>query len=639
MWFNLTEFGRIFDMMPLGTILIIVTGIASIVLGFIVFLNGRDKSSNKYLALCNFAVGIWCIGQAMGGLNTDKGLVLFWTRVNLGGAIFIPVFYLSFIYSFTGEIKAKRKIVITFFAIAFLFLLSDFTRFFIADVGPRFDYPFYLLPGPFYYLFPVYLIFAISLAFSNLKEFVKRSSGNRRNQTKYLFWASVLGFGGGITAFFPAFNIPLPSLAHYFVPLYVAITVYAILKHNLLDIRILVRTGLTYSVMTLLFSGFYILLLIMFSKFFQEITGWNSIYVTAVLVFVFISLFEPIRRIVQNALDRLFFHQKYEYARTIKDLSDAAVSIFNKEELLNKVTETIKSTMKVSSVEISSKDEEISGFDLSLPMKANGRIVGRLNLGHKMSGEMFSKEDIDLLSTLANQVAISIENSNLYQQILRSDKLAALGTMSAGLAHEIKNPLASLKGLTQILPDNLSDDEFLKKYMEIVPRQIDRINSIVEKLMNFSKPVEGIMETVNLRNVLEGIVKLVETDCMKKGIRLIAELKDVYVYGNAEQLTQAYMNLVLNSMDAMTDGGELKIEMVIKEDRVFVFIKDKGCGILDKNIGKLFDPFFTTKENGTGLGLAIFYRIINEHNGSVEVQSKINEGTTFKTWLYTKPKE
>ena len=267
------------------------------------------------------------------------------------------------------------------------------------------------------------------------------------------------------------------------------------------------------------------------------------------------------------------------------------------------------------------------------------RIVGRLNLGHKMSGEMFSKEDIDLLSTLANQVAISIENSNLYQQILRSDKLAALGTMSAGLAHEIKNPLASLKGLTQILPDNLSDDEFLKKYMEIVPRQIDRINSIVEKLMNFSKPVEGIMETVNLRNVLEGIVKLVETDCMKKGIRLIAELKDVYVYGNAEQLTQAYMNLVLNSMDAMTDGGELKIEMVIKEDRVFVFIKDKGCGILDKNIGKLFDPFFTTKENGTGLGLAIFYRIINEHNGSVEVQSKINEGTTFKTWLYTKPKE
>jgi len=625
-------------MVSFCTLSIFFTGIASVVLSFVVLLYGKDKIPNRYLALCTFAIGVWCIGQFFGAINSNKDNVLFWTRVNIGGAIFIPVFYLSFIYSFTGEIKAKRKIVITFFAIAFLFLLSDFTRFFIADVGPRFDYPFYLLPGPFYYLFPVYLIFAISLAFSNLKEFVKRSSGNRRNQTKYLFWASVLGFGGGITAFFPAFNIPLPSLAHYFVPLYVAITVYAILKHNLLDIRILVRTGLTYSVMTLLFSGFYILLLIMFSKFFQEITGWNSIYVTAVLVFVFISLFEPIRRIVQNALDRLFFHQKYEYARTIKDLSDAAVSIFNKEELLNKVTETIKSTMKVSSVEISSKDEEISGFDLSLPMKANGRIVGRLNLGHKMSGEMFSKEDIDLLSTLANQVAISIENSNLHQQILHSDKLAALGTMAAGLAHEIKNPLASMKGMTQVLPENILDKEFIDKYLDIIPRQIDRINSIVEKLMKVAKSKDISKEDVDLKDVLSEIIKLVENNCEKRNILLHLDVCSLIVEGNREQLMQAFMNLVLNALDAMQYGGDLFIKTKFEGEKGLIVVSDTGEGISKENLGKIFDPFFTTKENGTGMGLAIFYRIITEHNGIVKVESEKGKGTTFKIWLYIKQK-
>jgi len=290
-------------------------------------------------------------------------------------------------------------------------------------------------------------------------------------------------------------------------------------------------------------------------------------------------------------------------------------------------------------VEISKEKEVSPAFELSLPMAAKGSVVGTLNLGPKLSGEGYTEEDIDLLTTLANQVAIARENANLYREILRADKLAALGTVAAGMAHEIKNPLASLKGMTQILPENLNDPGFVKNYVEMVPRQLDRINTIVETLMRIGKPQKYAMSGVNLSKILDDLFGLMENQARKKNIVFKKEWEpDLLVQGDAEQLMQVFMNLILNAIDAMPNGGQLTINNEQLTNGIIIKVKDTGVGIPADKLKNVFDPFFTTKEAGMGLGLAVTYRIIKEHNGEIEVKSKVGEGTTFKIWLSTRPK-
>lgn len=617
---------------------LLLTGAASLLLGIFIYLQGVNKSVNFSLAAFTLAVSVWCLGQAAGEFAGPASWVLFWTRINIAGAIFIPAFYLLFVSSFLGKLRFNWAVPLVFFG-SIIFLLTDLTPLFVAEIAPRLSFRFWPVPGPAYYVFPFFLVAAVGYGFWELWQAYRGSAGRRRNQILYIILASLLGFGGGITAFFPTFNINFPSLAHFFLPLYVVISIYAILKHNLIDIKRVVRGSLVYSAMTILFAGAYTLLIVVFKEVFQTLTGWNSILATVGLVFMAVALFEPVRSRVQAGVDALFFRQKYDYQRALRELSEMAVTIFNEPELLDRVARTIKETMKVSSVSILKEDAHPTGFELSLPMTTWGYVVGTLNLGPKLSGEMFSQEDINLLTTLANQVAIALENASLYREILQSEKLAVTGRMAAGLAHEIKNPLASIKGLTQILPDNLLDPEYVQKFTDIVPRQLDRINNLVETLLRFGRPQKFAMTEVNLGKILSDLLKLLENQCRKKNITVKAEItENLHVPGDAEQLMQAFMNLALNAIEAMASGGRLGMRMRDegKGERVMIEISDTGAGIAPDNLPRIFDPFFSTKEGGSGLGLAITYRIIKEHKGEIEVLSRPGEGTKFKIWLYTR---
>jgi signal transduction histidine kinase len=543
-----------FTVMSFYAFSLIATGIASIMLGIFVYLQGRDKPANITLVLYTIAVAVWCLGQAAGEMIPDKTGVIFWTRFNLGGAILIPVLYMTFVLAFLNGLEQNKRLISACFLFCSILLFFDITPLFVADVAPRLNFRFYPIPGPAYYLFPFYFLGCISIGFFKLIAAARESFGVRRNQILYIILASIIGFGGGATAFFPVFNINFPPLAHYFVPLYILIVVYAIARHQLLDIRIILRGGLTYSILTLFFTGVYALLVFSFKEIFQSLTGWNTFLTTVIMVFGAVMIFEPLHKRVQDVVDRLFFRGSYYYQKTISDLSD--------------------------------------------------------------------------------------ENLKLYRGLLQSEKLAALGTMAACLAHEIKNPLASIKGMTQILPENLGDQEFIDKYADIVPRQLNRINSIIDTLLKIGKPQKFAVSNVNLNKIIDDLLKLVEGQCRKKNIKVASMVsEDLNLEGDAEQLMQAFMNLVLNAIDAMSEGGELKVSGLKHKAGMTIEISDTGVGIPQENIKRVFDPFFTTKESGAGLGLAITYRIIKEHSGEIEVESEEGKGSKFKIWLYTKQKE
>ncbi|MFH1758044.1 MAG: ATP-binding protein, partial [Pseudomonadota bacterium] len=292
--------------------------------------------------------------------------------------------------------------------------------------------------------------------------------------------------------------------------------------------------------------------------------------------------------------------------------------------------------------------------EVCLPLIYSDRLIGFINLGHKSGEEMYYREDLDLLNTLANQVAIAIENANLYenlkksQNILRrSDRLASLGTLIASLAHEIRNPLVSIKTFTQLLPERIDDAEFRDYFLKVASGEIDRLTSLINELLGFAKPSEPNLKGEDVNAIIDRMEVLISTEARKKNITITKKysphLPPVLV--DAEQIKQVLLNILLNAIQAIEGQGEIWIETrivhVTRDDKNEPFlqieIRDTGIGISPENTDHVFDPFFSTRPEGSGLGLAISHQIVHEHGGFIDLESEVGKGTSFRINFPLKP--
>ena len=283
------------------------------------------------------------------------------------------------------------------------------------------------------------------------------------------------------------------------------------------------------------------------------------------------------------------------------------------------------------------------GAEVSIPLISKGQLIGMINLGYKFNKDIYSHEDIELLSTLANQTAIAIENARLYEDLKRSksyirraDRLASLGTLTAGLAHEIRNPLVAIKTLTQLLPERLEDDEFRGQFLQIAAGEVDRIASLVEELLDFTRPSDPKLDFENINTILDGMILLVSTEAKKKQVDILRSYAPdlPHVQIDREQIKQVFLNILLNAVQATSKNGKItvKTRSFIKpggEPYVQIECTDTGCGIPAEHIEEIFNPFFTTKNTGSGLGLSISHQIVQDHRGYIDVQSQLGKGSSF----------
>ncbi len=470
-----------------------------------------------------------------------------------------------------------------------------------------------------------------------------------------------------------------------------------------MDINIVVKKGTTYFLLMLLLFVPSILIIIHGQKvFFKEMNYFFSAIILSILLLV-AFFFQQIKPGTEKAVEHFFFKNRYDYRETLGKFSKAMVSILDMRSLSKRIIDTIAQTMGVEKASLFLLNEEKGGYalqesrnikitspaplltqgdplplylqkmgeiiireelmkgnnipelervtdqmallesEVSIPLISKGRLIGMINLSHKFNKDIYSHEDIELLSTLANQTSIAIENARLYEDLKqsksymrRADRLASLGTLTAGLAHEIRNPLVAIKTFTQLLPERLEDEEFRNHFLNIASSEVDRISSLITELLEFARPSDPKLEFEDINTILEGMILLVSTETKKKQINIIKHFSSglPLIMIDREQIKQVFLNILLNSIDATPERGEITVrthsyEKPGGDPYLRIEVTDTGHGIPAEHLEDIFTPFFTTKHKGSGLGLSISHQIIQDHRGYIDVESELNKGTSF----------
>lgn len=301
--------------------------------------------------------------------------------------------------------------------------------------------------------------------------------------------------------------------------------------------------------------------------------------------------------------------------------------------------------------------EVVGPFKTAVCLSIRGEdneLLGILMVADDRVAEAFSPEEVNLLESLAVQIGVVVENSRQYRRMQERDRLAALGQMAAGLAHEVKNPLGAIKGAAQLLSEPTGDnqmDSSSREFLSIIIEEVDRLDRVVGSVLDYARPSKGNPGAVDANSVVRRTLQVLASEPSECNLEedLAPDLPKVRA--DAEQLHQVLMNLVQNAVQAMKGSGSIAVTTRVRPRRsspyatsqpsgpemVEISVRDAGPGIAPQVLKHLFVPFFTTKEKGTGLGLAISQRMVEGMGGRIEVVSQPGAGSTFSVLLPVAP--
>jgi signal transduction histidine kinase len=677
--------------MSLFSIAGLLLGITCLLLAGIVAKNGRSKLHFVW-AFFNVAVAIWGIGCFIVGQATSESTALFgWKFAHVGG-LFVAVLFYHMVCIFCNLNRPLS--IITAYSLGILFLwFNIMTDHFINKTRVVFDL-IYNDATTLYYISNMLWLLLVLWSFMELLKFLPKTQGIKRTQTLYIIGGFLIGFVGGASTFLPEFNIDiLYPFGNITIPLYCLIATYAILRYRLMDINLAIKKTLVYSLSAGVLTSVFVVLVLSMTTYLSGFIGITSFWITVVAALIIAFLFTPLKEKIQKFIDTLFYKTTYDYYATIQNVSHHLASSFDRNEIYHYIVDTIFTTLKLKSVYLLSEEnkdfeityarssefpfgvestgetikiargseitemleginttivkeevqqlypdlvllpEELKPFkgEVVVPIYIDNKLTHLLILGQKQSGDIFTDENIKLLDTIANQTAIALKNAGLYAEKVQSERLASIGMMSATLAHEIKNPLSSIKVFTQLIPERYNDREFRETFSRLVSGEIQRIDGLLSELLDFSKPTPINIGRVHAQKLLDDCIRLVLENFEENGIKIMKTYHGKFnIAGDADRLKQAILNILLNSQQALKAGEQLEVELLSSDNYINMVIKDNGTGIPGNIIDKIFDPFVTTKQRGAGLGLAISKKIIEDHGGSISVESKLGKGTAFR---------
>lgn len=298
-----------------------------------------------------------------------------------------------------------------------------------------------------------------------------------------------------------------------------------------------------------------------------------------------------------------------------------------------------------------------SGFKtrsiLCVPMGYRGRLMGVIEVLNKRGGLEFNEDDRELLTVLANQIATAIENARLYEKLnerftlasselrttqeklLQAERLAAMGRLSRGVAHEVRNPVMVIGGFARRLKKELESSESVRKTLDIILAETERLERMVIDIEGFCGLPCPSPGPVGVADLMEKVLEEMGDELSRAGISVKVDFQDpaTEIWADAHLLQMAFANVLKNSMEAMPHGGVIQVSVSPLSDGVSVSIRDTGCGISPEDLRNVFEPFFTSKTRGSGLGLTTVHRIVSDHGGDVSIKSVMGKGTEVRIHL------
>ena len=544
----------------------LINALTSIILG--IFVLSRDRRSIIYITYSLFclSIAVWS-GFYFAWLTTDSiALALLYSRSLMAGAIFIPIFYLHHICSLLNQVNKRKKIILMAYLFGIMSLACVFTPYYIPNVVPRMSFKFWPTAGPLFSVFlsvwgliVIYGAYLIWLSY-------KKAYGLEKNRLRYVLIATVVGWVGGATNYPLWYGVPILPFLNILVSAYIIIVGYAIVRHQLMDIEVIIKRTLVFASLFTIVFGIFVGIALLIHQFIG--VGGNFLKF-AISSLVIIFTVRPLEAFLVRITDKYLFQKKYDYKHLIKEFMDelktmvlnmngiaqstvdffmssirpanAAIFIYNKftdrYDLIassdfkdkgykiannSQLTRILGQTGKIirtdSNELISSQEQDrlkAMGTELIIPLLAQKELIGLLCLGKKKSDENYAEDDIGTLSDLSGALSISLKNAQLFDERADAEKRALVGTIATGINHEVGNPLniMTIKLETfRILAkegmlDHKSKDEIMAEVSDITKVCLDniqRISEITKQVSEFAKPDRKIVfDKVNIGEAID----------------------------------------------------------------------------------------------------------------------------------------
>jgi len=667
--------------------------------------------------------------------NVQNPQVALWSsRIDHIFVLYTIPLYIHFFHAYLG-ITSRRWLIKAAYGYAFILMWFAPTAWCIESM----DRHFFGYFGRGGRLYPLVGLGALGATLYSLKLILdaigQARSSVQKNRLKYILAGfSLMGLMNSLNSLALLGYSIYPPGNFSFIPLLVF--AFGLFKHDLLDMGLLLKKSLLYSLLTAMLTGLYALLLTIANTIFKNYAFANSLWFL-VLLFMSISfIIGPLKTKIQKLLDRIFAKDKYAYQQTIKQVSQTIAAVLDVDQIARILMDTIVNTMhinrgalflqtdtnqdftavairgafstKMTAHHISrtkplvthlinarqpilkkrllertpSSDAQTLLTDLDklqseivLPLISKASLKGFIALGDKKSGDLYSNEDLDLLETLANQSALAVEIAHAYQtierfnrdlekevaartaelrtalhekektqeQLIRSESLAALGQLVAGVAHELNNPLASVTSLIQTAIEDLEElkrkypvDEDLLDDLQFADKELKRAKMIVKSLLDLSRQTQTYSEQVNLNTVIRDALRVLHNQYKQQQLNIVEAYDERLptIQGNFANLGQVAINIIKNAIQAVADrNGRIFLTTRYDQtrDQVVFECRDTGPGVPAETRKDIFKPFFTTKAvgQGTGLGLYISHEIVQRHNGRLSLEDPADSGTLF----------
>jgi signal transduction histidine kinase/CheY-like chemotaxis protein len=641
-----------------------------------------DSRAALQLYLLSLAVSVACLGPSI----YERGMVGARHIQYANLAIVAPLFLQLFlVFPKAKELTVGSRNILGLIYLPALVVLVLYGLF------GHHDEAFYSWFRPFMFL---YLALGFLLGLGSLvHSYFTTTYGRPKQQTKIIMSGALVG----VLPFVVLSAIPqsltgnvwvapqFTILGIIFIPLALA---YTIVRHQLLDIDFYLSRALVYGLITLALVSAYVILTVGLTQVMGSLTETQRIAIIIALSCLALLLFPLVKTRIQHRVDQIFYKDRYDYRQSLRSISDALSSSTDLDILSNFIVSSISKTLGLSEACLFIRDEtgklQLSqssgiyegwerlnelpsqiealkeedkfpekapanlGVEFVVSLKSGGQEMGVLCLGRKASRAGFSVDDIYFVATFATQAATAIEKAillgkgeererQMQQELIISGRLASIGELAAGVAHELNNPLTAVVGFSQILLDRDVPQD-IREDLKMINEQAERVAKIVSNLLTFARQSKAEVQYIDINSIISRVLEMRAYEMKVNNIQVTTQLAPDLPRTVADigQLQQVFLNIIINAEQAMTKvhhKGRLSIktEHIESNGSIMVSIADDGPGIAKGNLDKIFDPFFTTKSagEGTGLGLSICHGIIKAHNGRVYAKSKLGKGATF----------